>query len=171
VTLQTELTLEQVYANRGKILFAGFVFLVALSLRQHEKIARLKEVIAQRPLIQSARREASDKTVKRGPSHKVKVVTTAPDGTKTSTTTTDSGPVETHATALLDERRTETPACAPLRASKTRWGHVTLDPDRLPNPDAVRRMALGLTFWDTLDLGGSYDWRFGAAGLEVGARF
>jgi hypothetical protein len=148
-------------------LSAALVFFVALSARRGQRIAVLETTLAAKPRIEFRDRIVEKRVDVKGPVHIVKVE--ALDGSKT--TTVDRSPETVTTDKNRDTAHTETPVCPPPGAQKTRWGHVTLDPERLPNPDAVRRVAGGWTLWDTLDLGGSYDWRFGAFGLEVGARF
>ncbi len=57
------------------------------------------------------------------------------------------------------------PACPAAAAAPWRYAGATLDGS---GPRALRA---GVTLWNRLDLGASYDWKYHAAGGDVGVRF
>jgi hypothetical protein len=100
---------------------------------------------------------------------RVKVVR-GPTRTIVKTVTTPGGEriverIREVASETRESEHEEKPACPVVRK---RYVRATLDPLLSGAPRAA---AAGLTIWDRLDLGGSYDWRAKAVGVEVGARF
>jgi hypothetical protein len=91
-----------------------------------------------------------------------------PTRTVVRTTTKPSGEVVVERERTVEsstvERDTEKKETArPL--SKSRWAHATVD------AAGPRAAAAGLTLWNTLDVGASYDWRSRAPGAVIGIRF
>lgn len=153
--------------SRGEAALIGgcaVALLFASWLRRGERIATLEAFIAARPLISESAKRATD--LKRGPVKVSRKTTILPDGTKTVESVREVASEERHTAS--ETARVETPACPAPRRPKTRYGHITLDPGASLTPRAADA---GLTLWDRLDVGGSYDWRYKALGIEVGGRF
>lgn len=147
--------------NRNEAALIGLAVLALLFaswLRRGEKIAVLEAQLAAKPRVEFRDRVVEHKVVVKGPTHVVTVQ--APDGTKT--TTVDRAPETISSDKDRDTQRVETPICpAPYRA-KTRYAGVALAPDAWDRP----RLSLGLTFADRVDVGGYFDTRYSAFGLE-----
>lgn len=87
------------------------------------EIERLK---SERVEIQDTRVDNRTEDVRRGPVKKVKTVVVAPDGTKTTTTSTDSGAVEIRKTANVEASHKETPP--PPSRTRTRYVGLGVNP-------------------------------------------
>lgn len=144
--------------SRSELELAGLVviaLLLALFLNERRKVAMRDAIIAARPAVeervQLVRTEAP-----------ARVVTKYLEG-KVVERVIERG-----------ERRTETvkehserPACPAERRAPTRYVGVALAPDAWQKP----RISGGLTFADRVDLGGYYDSRYSALGVETRYRW
>lgn len=77
----------------------------------------------------------------------------------------ETGSVTTTTQKDSEVKKDVQPACVAPAAFPRRYVGTTLD---LGGPRAVRG---GVTLWDHLDVGASYDWKYNAAGLEAAWRF
>jgi len=143
---------------------AYVIGLLSLLLLWAGKVITVQQTLLDaKPLVEEHKVDARTEDVRRGPVKKVKTTTTLPDGTKTTTTTTDSGPVEIHKDVKLEVARKETPVAVRV---PTRYVGASLTPLDWQHP----RISAGLTFHGRLDLGAYWDTarrlNDGALGLE-----
>jgi hypothetical protein len=153
MTYQSEVIAHDVYENRGKILAAIAVALLAWGLRLGQKVAARDAIIAARPTVSERVR------VERGPVRIVRTTVYLPDGTKKIEQSRDI------ASEKRETDHTEAPACPAPHVNKPRWAHGIGD---MGGPYALNA---GMTFWDRLDVGASYDWRHKAPGFVIGGRW
>lgn len=153
-------------------LVLGCVILGFLLIMAGLRIQQLDTLLAARPLVSDHVVDNRTEDVRRGPVKKIKTVVTAPDGTKTVTTSTDSGAVEVHKKSESETSHQEIPIQDPASRARTRYVGLGVDPlnyARLP------RLRAGVTLWERLDAGVAYDSRFspvaGAFQLEAAWRF
>lgn len=144
-------------------LSVALLFFMALSARRGQRIATLEAVLAARPATEEQVRLVRVS----GPIQWRTRIETKPGGEKIIERWRSAGPSEVRE----DRSHEETPACAPETPRKSRWASVTIAPGDIPKPYSIHRAAAGITLWDRLDIGGSYDWRYNAAGIDVGVRF
>lgn len=162
------LLLKQAWERRTIILALAVAFLLALSKRQHERIAALENAPA---AVVFHDRIVEKRVLVRGPVRIVKEVVKAPDGTVTTRTTTDKAPETTTTDKAKDVERVEVPpqvADAPL---PYRYIGVALTPLDWDHPRASAGFAIGRhldvgIYWDT-----ALRFNDGAVGAEARGRF
>lgn len=167
------LLLKEAWGHRALLLTIAVVGLLALTKRQQENIGALKAQLAAKPLVEASKHVAKASTRARGPVKTTKTVVTAPDGTKTATTVKEAAAETIASTSTSDEVRKETPAPAVATAPRrTRYVGLALDPFAQGRP---RRARAGLTLWDRIDAGASWEPRRapsdGALQIELTYRF
>lgn len=105
--------------NKTEITLVGVVLVVLLLIswvNRGAEIKRLQTALDAKPLVESVRHTEKQKNVKRGPSKTTTKITFDPNtGKKLAVEKVkESGPVEEHTAAELDETRKATPICSPI---------------------------------------------------------
>lgn len=144
--------------RREKVLASAALALVALALHLGGRVKELEATLAARPKVEE---RVVYKRVQ-GPTRTEYRTIEKPGGERV----VERIRYVERAEVSREAEHVETPSCAPS-SKRTRWVHGTLD----PLLRAPRAASAGLTLWNGLDVGGSYDWRHKAIGIEVGARF
>lgn len=161
--------------TRGELALAGacaVVLLLASWQRRGEKIAALEAQLAAKPAVDERREVKEEKgptVTKRRYAPPPPAAAGCPDPQPVLLEeTVEEGPSRRE--ELL--AREETPVAPARTPAKPRWALLTLDPGQSFRP---RRLQGGISFLEdarvTPMVGASYDWRYGAAGLEVGGRW
>lgn len=160
--------------SRSELELVGLVVIAALCalyMSERRKVAERDAAIAARPAVddrRAVREEKGPETIHRkfGPPPAPTPACPRPEPVLLEETVS-RGPSKRE--ELVD--RKETPAQLPARP-KNRWALLTLDPGQSFTP---RRLQGGISFLDSAPVspmvGASYDWRYHAGGLEVGARW
>lgn len=144
--------------RREKVLASAALALVALALHLAGRVRELEAVIAAKPRIEE---KIVYKRIQ-GPTRTEVRTIERPGGERI----VERIKYVERAEVSKDTEHTETPVAAPF-AKRTRWIHGTIDPVLL----APRAASAGLTLWNRIDVGGGYDWRYKAIGVQIGARF
>jgi hypothetical protein len=135
--------------------------------------ARLKTdeaVIAARPAVHTEAEQQSHSVRVAGPVRVVTKTVYVPGTTQVQYVERDIERGQTTTTTEKDSHvvKDVRPACPPAPRAPWRYAGVTVDPLNSFMPRALRG---GVSLWGRLDVGGSFDWKYRALGLEAAVRF